>query len=44
MGGKYSFLELLEKSSLKNPFVDGTIKKTLVPVKKWLNNIDDTAI
>ena len=44
MGGKYSFLELVNKSSLKNPFVDGTIKKTLVPVKKWLNNIDDTAL
>ena len=44
MGGKYSFLELLNKSSLKNPFIDGTIKKTLSPVKKWLNNIDDTKL
>lgn len=44
MGGQYSFLELVKRSSLKNPFIDGTIKKTLVPVKKWLNSIDDTKL
>ncbi len=44
MGGKYPFLELVKRSSLKNPFQEGTIKKTLAPVKKWLNNIDDTKL
>jgi M3 family oligoendopeptidase len=35
-GGKYPFTELLEKSKLKNPFIQGTIKKTFAPVKRIL--------
>ena len=40
MGGKFSFTELLEKSKLNNPFVDGTIKKIVKPLKKELQKID----
>jgi M3 family oligoendopeptidase len=36
LGGKYPFTQLLEKAKLKNPFIDGTIKKTFRPVKKLL--------
>jgi M3 family oligoendopeptidase len=36
MGGKYPFTELLEKAKLKNPFLEGTIKKTFAPVKRIL--------
>ena len=41
LGGKYPFTELLEKAHINNPFVDGTIKKTIKPLKKYLDNIDD---
>ncbi len=41
-GGSKSFLELLEVARLENPFVDGTIKKTIEPIKGYLDNIDDS--
>ncbi len=41
LGGKYPFTELLDKAHINNPFVDGTIKKTIKPLKKYLDNIDD---
>ncbi len=41
MGGKYPFLELLNKAHLKNPFVPGTIRKIVRPQIKVLNNYDD---
>ncbi len=40
-GGSMSFLELLDIANLENPFVDGVIKKTIKPILKWLDNIDD---
>lgn len=40
VGGSKSFLELLEIANLKNPFVDGTIKATIIPLKEWLDSID----
>jgi oligoendopeptidase F len=36
LGGKFPFTQLLEKAKLKNPFLQGTIKKTFRPVKKLL--------
>ena len=36
LGGKLPFTQLLEKVKLKNPFIDGSIKKTFRPVKKIL--------
>lgn len=40
MGGKYPFTELVKRASLKNPFVDGTVKNTVKPLKKYLKEFD----
>ncbi|MBQ8293617.1 MAG: M3 family oligoendopeptidase [Bacilli bacterium] len=40
MGGKYSFTELLAKAKLNNPFVEGTVKKVVKPLKKYLSTFD----
>lgn len=37
MGGKYPFLTLVEKDHLRNPFVDGNVKKVIKPQVKILN-------
>ncbi len=39
-GGKFPFVELLEKNHLKNPFEDGTIKKIIGPLTKILKSFD----
>jgi len=44
LGGSKGFLELLKSADLKNPFVDGTIKETLIPLKAYLDSIDDTLL
>ena len=41
LGGRYPFTELLKRTHINNPFVDGTIKKTIKPLKKYLDQIDD---
>lgn len=41
-GGSKSFLELVEVANLKNPFVDGTIRETMKPIKEWLDSVDDS--
>lgn len=41
-GGSKSFLELVELANLENPFIDGTIKKVVGPIKEWLDKIDDS--
>ena len=40
LGGKYPFTELLEKAHLNNPFVEGTVKKVVRPLKKYLAEFD----
>ena len=40
MGGKYPFLELLEKDHLRNPFIDGNVKKVVAPQLKLLKTFD----
>ena len=40
MGGKYPFTELLEKADLRNPFVDGNVKKNIAPLLKVLEKFD----
>ena len=40
MGGKYPFLELLEKNHLRNPFIDGNIRKVIKPLEKVLKTFD----
>lgn len=41
MGGKYPFLTLLEKAHLRNPFIDGNVKKAIRPLVKYLDQFDD---
>lgn len=36
MGGKYPFLTLVEKDHLRNPFIDGNVKKVIKPQVKVL--------
>lgn len=43
-GGSKPFLELVETANLKNPFVDGTIKQVVGPIKEWLDTIDDSKL
>ena len=40
MGGKYPFTELIRRANLKNPFVAGTVKNTVKPLKKYLSEFD----
>ena len=40
MGGKYPFTELLKRANLKNPFVAGTVKNAVKPLKKYLKGFD----
>ena len=42
MGGKYPFLELLERNHLRNPFIDGNIRKVIKPLTKVLKGFDTT--
>ena len=39
-GGKYPFLELLERNHLRNPFIFGNIKKVIKPLEKVLKGFD----
>lgn len=40
-GGKYPFRELLAKNHLRDPFVEGTMKKNIKPLIKLLDSFDD---
>ena len=40
LGGKYPLTQLLEKAHLNNPFVDGTVKKIVKPLNRYLSGID----
>ena len=41
-GGSIPFLELVKLGNLDNPFVDGTIKRVVKPLKEWLDTVDDS--
>lgn len=41
-GGSKSFLDLVDLAGLDNPFVDGTIKRVVKPLKDWLDTVDDS--
>lgn len=41
-GGSKPFLELVQLAKLDNPFIDGTIKRVVKPLKKYLDSIDDS--
>lgn len=40
LGGKYPFTELLTRTFIANPFDDGTVKKVVRPLKKYLGSFD----
>ncbi|MGX8795902.1 M3 family oligoendopeptidase [Fusibacter sp. JL298sf-3] len=40
-GGSQSFLGLIETANLHNPFVDGTIRNIVEPIKAYLDSVDD---
>ena len=44
MGGKYPFLELLEKNHLRNPFIDGNVRKVIRPLAKVLKEFDQSKL
>ena len=44
LGGSKSFVALLNSANLENPFLDGTIEKTIEPLKDFLDDIDDTKL
>jgi len=41
-GGKYPFVQLLEKNHLRNPFESGNVAKVIRPLKKILKGFDET--
>ena len=41
-GGSMSFLKLVDLAELDNPFVDGTIKRVVGPIKAYLDSVDDS--
>ncbi len=43
-GGSKPFLSLLRIADLENPFIDGTIKKTLEPVMEYINSVDNQSL
>lgn len=44
LGGSKSFLGLVEAAKLENPFIDGTVKKIVKPIRAYLDSVDDTKL
>ncbi len=44
LGGSKSFLGLIESAKLKNPFVKGTVKEIVKPIRAYLDSVDDTKL
>lgn len=42
LGGKYPFIELLQKAHLRNPFESGNVKKVIKPQVKVLKSMNDS--
>lgn len=41
LGGSKSFLGLVKAADLKNPFVNGTVKEIVKPIRAYLDAVDD---
>jgi len=41
LGGSKSFVNLIKAVNLDNPFVDGTVRKVIEPIKAYLDGVDD---
>jgi len=44
LGGSKPFLELLDDAGLASPFDDGCIESVTVPIRDWLDSIDDRSL
>ena len=44
LGGSKSFLGLVDAAKLKNPFVKGTVKEIVKPIRAYLDSVDDTKL
>lgn len=44
LGGSKSFLGLVEAAKLQNPFVNGTVKEIVKPIRAYLDAVDDTKL
>lgn len=44
LGGTKSFVELVKSANLDNPFKPGTVEGIIVPIKKYLDGVDDTKL
>jgi len=44
LGGSKSFVNLIKAVNLDNPFVDGTVKKVIEPIKAYLDKVDDSKL
>lgn len=42
LGGSKSFLGLVKAAKLQNPFVQGTVKKIVGPIRQYLESVDDS--
>ena len=44
LGGSKSFLGLLDSANLKNPFLKGTVKEIVKPIRAYLDIVDDSKL
>ncbi len=44
LGGSQSFVSLMNSVGLKNPFIQGTVKEIVKPIKEYLDSVDDTKL
>jgi M3 family oligoendopeptidase len=44
VGGSKPFLQLLQEGNLQSPFEDSTIESVIVPIKNYLDSVDDTKL
>jgi M3 family oligoendopeptidase len=44
LGGSKSFVDLIDSANLKNPFVKGSVKKIVKPIRSYLDKVDDSKL
>lgn len=44
LGGSKSFLGLVDSANLKNPFLKGTVKEIVKPIRAYLDSVDDSKL
>jgi len=43
IGGSKTFLEILKEGGLNSPFEEDTIKSIIIPIKDYIDKIDDSS-